>query len=44
MHVYHQPLPVIDEMEVEELVALGKEAAALLKILIGARRCPFIGG
>lgn len=42
MHVYHQPLPVLEEMDVEEVMGWGKDAQALLKALQGSRVCPFM--
>ena len=42
MHLYHQPLPVLMEMEVEAVMSWGKDAQALFKFIHGNHACPFM--
>jgi len=36
MHVFHQPLPVLEEMDVDDLLGWAEEAEGLLKVINGA--------
>jgi len=37
MHVFHQPLPVLNDMDVDELMDWAEEARELLKVIHGSR-------
>jgi hypothetical protein len=43
MHVFHQQLPVIEDMDAADLVAWGKDAAALLRAIHKTKACPLLG-
>jgi hypothetical protein len=42
MHVYHQQLPALEEMDCEEVVEWGRDALDLLKALNKGRGCPLL--
>ena len=37
MHVFHQPLPVLEEMDLDELMSWAEEANGLLKVIYSSR-------
>jgi hypothetical protein len=37
MHVFHQPLPVLEDMDVDDLMKWAEEARGLLKVIYGSR-------